>query len=177
MGTARHRSQVHAVPQTERVLRCVCLQVTQLPRLSRLQLRFFDFYPDSMAALAHLSSSLTHLRMEQCSLPTTLSALTRLQHLQLTDNEPASQPNTIGSALRQLQQLTCLVRPKQLPRVMRGAPPAARHALAPKLSGCCPPAIVRIAAAPPVCWSMSSMGCVHPLRYPSCMPAAGAGRG
>lgn len=90
----------------------VCLtspfvQLTMLPNLQHLKL-VAGYSPASLEALSALSGSLTRLEVSTGSLPPSLSALTRLQQLELIcwrDGPTAM----LDGALQALTQLTCLV--------------------------------------------------------------------
>lgn len=61
-----------------------------------------------MAQLSRLAGSLTYLSVGECEPPSSLGALSRLQHLSLF---PSSDEGStlLDDALPQLPQLTCLV--------------------------------------------------------------------
>ena len=85
------------------------LQFTVLPQLQRLRLYNCVCTAESMAGLSSLSGSLTRLDVAYTQLPSSLSALTKLQHLCCWSPDHYFSGSD-GSALRHLPNLTCLVR-------------------------------------------------------------------
>lgn len=87
---------------------CVRVQVTQLPALQRLSLEHCFYSAASMEGLSALSGSLTRLKACcEAALPPSLSALTRMQHLDLLTRQDDT--DQVNAALARLQQLTCLI--------------------------------------------------------------------